>query len=200
MFKLYGRMLPALARALTQPRVHPDAPMSARMRVMPHDLDANLHLNNGRYLQWADVNRMEWVVRTGILRAVLKQGWKPVLGAATVQFRRELKLWDEAKVSTRLVGWDDRWIFLEHRIDNAEGRPAALVLARAGFRYGNGWVKTPDVFAVLPHELPPRQLPVHVATWCQMGDEIARAMGRRQLSQAVSWANAASQLQIGVDG
>lgn len=200
MIKLYGRLLPALARSLTRPMIHPDAPLVTRMRVLPHDLDTNLHLNNGRYLQWADVARIEWVLRTGILAAVLGQGWKPVLGAATVQFRRELRLWDQAKLSTSVAGWDDRWIFLEHRIDNREGKPVALVMARAGFRYRGGWVPTPEVFAVLPHELPPRQLPAHVATWCQMGDEMAIAMGRRQLHLSSSLDSVQSPLPASARG
>lgn len=200
MIKLYGRLLPVLARSLTAKMIHPDSPLATRMRVMPHDLDANLHLNNGRYLQWADLARIEWVLRTGILAAVLRQGWKPVLGAATVQFRRELRLWDRAILSTSLAGWDDRWVFLEHRIDTDDGRPAGLVMARAGFRRRNGWVSMPELFAALPHEVPPRQLPAHVATWCQMSDEMAAAMGRRLLRLSAGVVDAAPALHAPASG
>ena len=36
------------------------------MRVWPTDLDMNVHMNNGRYLQIMDVARAEWMMRTGV--------------------------------------------------------------------------------------------------------------------------------------
>jgi acyl-CoA thioesterase FadM len=38
-----------------------------RLRVWPNDLDFNLHVNNGRYLALADIGRVHWFVRTGVL-------------------------------------------------------------------------------------------------------------------------------------
>lgn len=182
MIKLFGRMVPALVRGVRGPTIAPTAPLVSRFRVLPHDIDANRHLNNGRYLQMIDVNRVEWLLRTGILRTVLSQGWKPILGATTVQFRRELKLWDRAHVSTRLLGWETRWVYLEHRVDTPDGRPAAVALAKAGFRRRGGWVTMDQLLAALPDRVEPMPLPDFIGTWCALGDELGVDMGQRQLS------------------
>ena len=66
MIKLFGRMVPMLARARRGPPVEATVAVASRFRVLPHDIDINLHLNNGRYLQLIDLNRAEWLIRTGI--------------------------------------------------------------------------------------------------------------------------------------
>ena len=52
----------------------------SRFRVLPHDLDAFGHMNNGRYLQIMDVARVEWMMQTGVAGEIRRQGWAPLLG------------------------------------------------------------------------------------------------------------------------
>ena len=89
MIKLYGRMIPAVARGMRHDRIAATEPLASRFRVLPHDIDINLHLNNGRYLQLMDVNRVEWLMRTGVLDFVRKHRWKPILGSTVIHFRRD---------------------------------------------------------------------------------------------------------------
>ena len=96
MIKLFGRMIPAALRGLTRPQVTAAQPVSSRFRVLPHDIDINMHLNNGRYMQIIDVNRMEFLISTGVAGIILDQRWKPILGSTAIQFRRELRLWERA--------------------------------------------------------------------------------------------------------
>lgn len=156
-------MIPAVIRGLRGELIHADIPLSSRFRVLPHDIDVNLHLNNGRYWQLMDVNRMEWLLRARVLQIILKNGWKPILGSTAIQFRRELRLWETAVVSTRLVGWDDRWVYLEHRIETTGGRPVALALAKAGFRFRGAWVPIETLRDQLPYATHQMELPKHVA-------------------------------------
>lgn len=187
MIKLFGRMIPAAVRGLQGPRLHPTEVVASRFRVLPHDIDINRHLNNGRYLQIIDVNRMEYLLRTGIAQTILKQRWKPILGSTTIQFRRELRLWERAVASTALLGWDARWVYLEHHIVSAEGRPVAVALARAGFRSRGAWVPTETLRAALPHDLPPMVLPAQVEAWRGLDD---------CLMQGTSGGNPARALQV----
>jgi acyl-CoA thioesterase FadM len=161
MIKLYGRMLPMLARASSGPQVHATASVSSPFRVLPHDIDINLHLNNGRYLQLIDVGRAEWLVRTGIWAVIRRNRWRPILGSVAVQYHRELRLWDVGNIETRLLGWDSRWTYLEHRVTGNSGRPVALALAKAGFRAKGRWVDPEDLRAQLPYPLSPLVLPDH---------------------------------------
>ena len=46
--------------------------LRVRSRVFPNDLDLNMHVNNGRYLTFADLGRVDWfffVVAPGMLLA-----------------------------------------------------------------------------------------------------------------------------------
>jgi hypothetical protein len=66
-----------------------------------------------------------------------------------------------ASIETRLLGWDQRWTYLEHRITGRGGRPVALALAKAGFRSKGRWVNPDDLRAQLPYALSPLTLPGH---------------------------------------
>ena len=159
MIKLFGRMVPMLARVHAAPTVPATQAVTSEFRVLPHDIDINLHLNNGRYLQLIDLNRAEWLIRTGIWAVIRRNRWKPVLGSVAVQYHRELRLWDVAHIETRLLGWDSRWTYLEHRVLNKAGRSMALSLAKAGFRSEGRWVDPERLRAQLPYELNPLMLP-----------------------------------------
>ena len=62
------------------------------LRVWPNDLDLNVHVNNGRYLALADIGRMHWFVRTGVLGVARQQKAFPVVGDAIAKFRHDLKV------------------------------------------------------------------------------------------------------------
>lgn len=162
MIKLFGRMLPVLARAHRAPTLPATQAVASHFRVLPHDIDINSHLNNGRYLQLIDLNRAEWLIRTGIWAVIWRNQWKPILGAVSIQYRRELRLWDRARIETSLLGWDNRWTYLEHRVLNDSGRTMALSFAKAGFRSRGHWVDPDDLRAQLPYPLSPMELPGQV--------------------------------------
>ncbi len=177
MIKLYGRMIPAAARGLRQTRLDAAQTVSSRFRVLPHDIDINLHLNNGRYLQIIDVNRMEFLLRIGVAQIILDRRWKPILGSTTIQFRRELRLWEQAIASTRLVGWDSRWVYLEHRIETLGGRSVAIAMAKAGFRCKRAWVPIETLRSALHFPIPDMELPAHVDAWRTLDEGLAAQIG-----------------------
>lgn len=179
MLKLFGRMIPAAVRGFSQKPLHPGEPVSSAFRVWPHDIDLNRHLNNGRYLQLIDVNRAEYLLRTGIARTIFDKRWKPVLGSTTIQFRRELRLWEQAVATTRLLGWDGRWVYLEHSVHTRSGRPVAIAMARAGFRKNGSWVPIDVLRDALPHHLPEMTLPAQVLAWKTLEETLVCRIGAR---------------------
>ena len=172
--KLYFRMLPMAVRGLRGAPVDATEPVRTQFRVMPADLDVNLHLNNGRYMQLIDVNRLEWALRTRVLHACFKQGWRPILGSSAIHFRRELRLFDRGIAETRLAGWDDRWFFFEHRVETLDGRTVATSLAKAAFRSVSGWVPTSAMIALAAPDMTPLNLPEHVVTWQALDQQFGR--------------------------
>ncbi|MEM1434744.1 MAG: thioesterase family protein [Pseudomonadota bacterium] len=162
---LYFRLLATLLAGLRRPRLDPDRTLSRRFRVLPHDLDAFGHMNNGRYLQIMDVARVDWMLRTGVLGAMWSEGWGAVLGGNLLRYRHALNLLDSYDVRTRLIHWDSRWFFFEHAFVDQSGRVAALGLSRAALRRRASWVNTDDVVQIVAPDAvnPPR--PQHLEDW-----------------------------------
>lgn len=107
-----------------------------RFMVLPNDLDTNLHLNNGRYMTIADLGRTDLVLRTGLWRAVLKEGLLPMLSGGAIRFRRELRPFQRYTLESRIVTWRATAFVMEHRFvtKDREGADitAAIALVRGG--------------------------------------------------------------------
>ena len=129
-----------------------------RLRAWPNDLDLNLHVNNGRYLAIADIARLHWFVRTGVLEVARKQGAFPVIGDAIAKFRRDLKVLESFEIETRLLGWDHKWGFLEHRFIRND-RVIGVVAIRGVFKGPSGPVDPGVFLSELSHSQPPPPLP-----------------------------------------
>ncbi len=153
MIKLYARLPPVVVRGLRGDVHDPFEVLKTRFRVLPHDIDLNLHLNNGRYLQLMDLSRVEWMLRTRIFQSLLKNGWRGILGGTAVHYRNEMKLWERGVVTTRLQGWDDRWFYLEHCVDGLDGRPIAIGVVKVGIRGNRQWVRPETVEASLSYSV-----------------------------------------------
>jgi acyl-CoA thioesterase FadM len=82
-------------------------------RVLPTDLDLNLHLTNSRYAQWMDVGRLDLLLRAGLVGELWRTGTSPVVVEFTTQFRRELRLGQRVEVVTEAVRREGRALWLE---------------------------------------------------------------------------------------
>jgi acyl-CoA thioesterase FadM len=85
------------------------------MRVLPTDLDIQMHMNNGRYLSIMDLGRIDMMVRVGFWSIARSKGWFPVVGAARMEYRRSLTVFQRYEMTSQIVAWDDRWIFVEQQ-------------------------------------------------------------------------------------
>jgi hypothetical protein len=59
------RTLMVFLRALRAPRIGLLEESAVGFRVLPGDLDVNVHLNNGRYLALMDLGRFDLLIRAG---------------------------------------------------------------------------------------------------------------------------------------
>lgn len=114
----------------------PDSASSLAFRVWPLDLDLSLHMNNGRYLTLMDLGRLDFLVRSGLWRAVRANGWTPIASAIAIRYRRELRLFDTFRIETRLVSWASASVVMEQVFVATSGPHAGKVAARALFKGG----------------------------------------------------------------
>lgn len=131
---LWLRLLWLVASAFWRPRLAvPFATSRLNFRVWPHDLDTSLHMNNGRYWTIMDLGRTDLMLRSGLWRPVLREGWTPVVSAGQIRFRRELRPFQAFRLETRLLFWDERRFVMQHRlVTGGADTVAAIALVQAG--------------------------------------------------------------------
>lgn len=105
-------------------------------RVWPNDLDLSLHMNNGRYLTLMDLGRLDFMVRAGLWRPMLKHRWTPIASGIAIRFRRELRLFDSVQLETRLMTWSDVTVVMEQVLRFAAGPRKGQIASRALFKGG----------------------------------------------------------------
>jgi acyl-CoA thioesterase FadM len=128
---LIVRLIRIVIAALMRPRLDMLDTSIVSMRVWPNDLDLNLHMNNGRYFTVMDLGRIDLMIRTGVARWMWRQKWTPVVGSETMRFKRALKPFQPYRLKTRVLCWDERWVFLEQRFETLAGELVALGIVKA---------------------------------------------------------------------
>jgi YbgC/YbaW family acyl-CoA thioester hydrolase len=157
---LIGRLLLVILRGLRYHRgaFHPLEEATLAFRVLPHDLDINIHVNNARYLQWMDLGRFDFMNRLGIFQTALRRRWMPVLGGVNIRYHRPLHLLQQVELITRVVSWDEKWFYMEQRFVR-EGKPIATAYAKALFRGPEQSVPSAEVLALIGPALQPPPFP-----------------------------------------
>ncbi len=121
-------------------------------RCLPTDLDVNMHMTNSRYHSFTDLVRIDLVIRSGAWKRLQAEGLYPVLGSATMRFRRSIRPFQKFIVTARVLSWDDRWIYIEHKFLTSQGGGqdvAAISIVKTTFLSPQGRIPTEKLIAVM---------------------------------------------------
>lgn len=147
---LIFRMLYVLTRSLFCGRIADGNFVSElSLHVLPNDIDINLHMNNGRYLTICDLNRVDIFARSGLLKAMFKRNWIPVIAEHSMSYKKPLGIFARYEVKTEVTHWDEKYFYMKHTFNKdgrlmAEGASKGCVYAR-----GVGVVKPIDALAAV---------------------------------------------------
>ncbi|MGH1526944.1 thioesterase family protein [Leifsonia sp. L25] len=114
-----------------------------KFRVLPTDLDILKHMNNGVYLSIADIGRFDLLQRNGVWAIFKSRGWYPVVASETISFRKSLELWQPFVVESRILGFDDKAVYVEQRF-TVDGEIYTQAFIRGRFLKRRGGVVTID--------------------------------------------------------
>ncbi len=160
-----------LLTAWSKPRLRLTDECVTPLRVWPNDLDINLHLTNSRYLRAMDLGRWDVGARVGMWREMWRRRWFPLVGTATLRFRKGLSPFERFELRTRLVAWDETWCWFEQRFCVGEA-VHAVGRVKVLFRGPEGNVKTAALFKALGIEgTPERNVPEAIRLWQQAEEE-----------------------------
>ncbi|HVE71745.1 MAG TPA: thioesterase family protein [Thermoanaerobaculia bacterium] len=154
---LFLRFLFTILTSGLRRRIAPLGSATVYFRALPHDCDLNFHLNAGRYVSFMDIARVELIARMGILRRVLKRGWRPLVGGAKITYRRSVMPFERFSITSRVAAWDDKWFYIEHLVHKSDGTLAATGIMRTLLRGLDGNVPPRELLALLG--LPDMQSP-----------------------------------------
>lgn len=162
---LLFRFLLTIFRSRFRSRIGPLDESVTRFTALPTDCDLNFHLNAGRFVSFMDIARVELIGRLRILRKMLKRGWRPVMGGCVVRYRRSVLPFERFEIRTRVIGWDEKWFYIEHVVEK-NGTFCAIGHMRTVILGKSGTVPPRDVIALMNiGELASPPLPEFVANW-----------------------------------
>jgi acyl-CoA thioesterase FadM len=173
------RLLRVIIHALFRPPITFFQESVVHFRVLPNDLDWNMHMTNSRYLSIMDLGRVDFLVRTGLGKLLLKNKRQAVLGAANIRFRRALKPLQEYSIHTRIIGVDEKWSYIEHRFES-KCELIAYAIVKGIFINRQGSVPIPQILQELgqPTKLP--ELSETLQLWSKMDDTIKQNFGPKR--------------------
>lgn len=161
---LFVRLATVLIAGRFRPPLKPLEESILTLRVWPTDLDINAHMNNGRYLTVMDLGRFDLIARTPLAKIMIRSRWRPLVASAMIRYFRSLAPFQKYTLRTRVVGWDEKWFFIEQRFERGETL-IAVGFVKVLFRDRSGNVPTGRVLSLAEVDLPSPELPAAVKGW-----------------------------------
>ncbi|RLN97859.1 hypothetical protein BBJ28_00001525, partial [Nothophytophthora sp. Chile5] len=168
------------------PRRHLFAVSKVAGRILLVDIDRNGHCNNARFLRECGFGRRDLWQHNGVWDVVTAAGGNLVVGSQTVRYRRELSFGQAYTMESRLICWDKRAFYVEHRFvtKGAKGEFVnAIVLVKNTVL---GQLSPEKIVAKLPALQPDEEaspvMPEDVGAWIKSNDASSKML-RAESSQ-----------------
>jgi len=132
------RMITLLVTSFFKPKLPVERPKNSLvLRVLPNDIDINLHMNNGRYLTICDLTRVDMFIRTGLAKTMINEKWTPVISEHTMKYKKALTLFQKYEIRMEIKDWDERSFQMLHTFivgDRivAEGTSLGVIVSKSG--------------------------------------------------------------------
>ena len=164
----YLRMFKELWKFHRAPRLGVLEAHISHHRIWPQDLDPWRELNNGRTLTLFDLGRIPMARRMGLDQVLAQHRWGLTVAGNSLRYRRRVTLWTRLRQVTQVIGWDDRFIYIEQSFwrDGAEGSECtAHMLLRSAIVSKGGIVAPAKMIAALGADMASPPLPEWVQAW-----------------------------------
>ena len=132
---------------------------------LPWDIDMWMELNNGRTLTLYDLGRIPLARRTGLVRLLHRNKWGLTMAGVSVRYRRRIRTFEKIEMRSRLVSWDDKFMYLEQSMWKKNGECANHALYRSAITDKRGIVPPSEALRQLGLSNDPPAMPRWVAAW-----------------------------------
>lgn len=134
-------------------------------RVWITDVDASI-MNHAEIMTVFETGRIDLMIRTGFFQLARKNKWHFPSRSIAVQFIRPLKIFQKARLSSKILHMDERWIYTEQKITR-DSKVISMCLAKSTVKKGKETVPTQEIADKLGFATVPRD-----------GERIAQAMSQ----------------------
>ncbi len=162
---LWWRLLVLRLRWLRARRISIWDTARTPFRVAPGDLDLLRHMNNGRYLTLMDLGRMDLMVRSGMWAKLSARGWFPVVAGQTITYRKSLGPAQRFDLYTRVLGFDDKWGYVEQTFCVGETVYAHAIIRSRFLKRAGGTVEHDELFELVGEFPAHMELPAWLRDW-----------------------------------
>jgi len=140
----------------------------SRHRVTVFDIDPWMELNNGRTLTLYDLGRIPLYERVGLHKKLQDFGMYFTVAGVSVRYRARLQPYRTVEMRSRMLGWDDRFLYVDQSLWLKDGTCANQALIRAAIaRRGKGIVPPAEAARLLGGSDETPDLPDWVVNWGQ---------------------------------
>lgn len=159
------RMLWQVAKYRNAPRLPVTGTHVSSHYCLPWDIDLWMELNNGRTLTLYDLGRIPLAQRAGLIKVLRRKGWGLTMAGASVRYRRRIRPFERIEMRSRVICWDERFIYLEQSMWKKDGDCANHILYRAAVTDRAGIVTPARILEALERRADPPEMPDWVAAW-----------------------------------
>ena len=141
------KLLLTLGKARFRPGVNGSETTCVNFRVWVTDIDISV-MNHAAIMTVFEMGRADFMVRSNFFKVATKNKWFFPNQAIHVQFYRPLKMFQKAKVYTKISFVDDTWFYFEQKILR-KGKPVAACLANGLAKKGRETIPTSKIIEAL---------------------------------------------------
>ena len=164
----FFRMGLGLWKARSAPKLGPFDTFVTRHRCWPWDIDIWMELNNGRTLTLYDLGRIPLAQVNGMLAMIRKERWGLTMAGVVVRYRRRIRTFEPFEMRSRLICWDDRFLYVEQSMWKQSGDCANHAVYRSAVTDKTGIVPTEKVIAAMGmDDRSSPEMPEWVALWLE---------------------------------
>ena len=149
------KLLLALTKAIFRPKVNGEETTCVNFRVWVTDIDISV-MNHAAIMTVFEMGRADFMVRSNFFKVATKNKWFFPNQAINVQFYRPLKMFQKAKVYTKMSFVDETWFYFEQKMIR-KGKPVAVCFANGLAKKGRETVPTVEIIKAL--EIDPEKVP-----------------------------------------
>ena len=133
-------------------RAGPWATVHKRFWVTPFDCGTRVSKSD-KYLQLAESAQLDFLVRTGLLGTLLREGHKFVNTSQLVVFLKPVAMFKRVRIETAILFADDRCAYFSHVLF-LEGQRHGQILVKMKFKKGGRTVPPESVFGECARQKP----------------------------------------------